>query len=66
MGVAFLTIAGLMIGNGASISSVVFVRLGGDSVPCFLKLTDRFVEFEPRTVLRRLEFSSNTGVVVVD
>jgi len=63
LGVIFLTTAGLIIVNGVSISSVVFVRFDGDSFSCCLKLTDRFDEFELRAVLRRIIFSSNTGVV---
>ncbi len=63
VGVIFFTIVGLMIANGSSRSFVCFVRFEGDSLSCCFKLTDRFDELEPRTVLRRIVFSSDTGVV---
>ena len=53
-----------MIDNGASIlSSVVFVRLDGNSFSCTFTLVDRFADFEPRAVLRRIKFLSNDRLI---
>ena len=66
VGVVFLVTAGLMIGNGASISSAFFDRFGGDSFSsfsCCFELAGRFDGLEPRTVVRRRLSSVKVGVI---